>query len=1351
MEKVTGMHELWVPSDGQPILADIVFVHGLDGHFRETWTWTPRGSTKQGSKKRSLSPDNGEGPSNAKTPMVRKGFFGRPTSILLSSPDSSDSSAQKPDPPKTVHSSAEKLPSSVFWPKDLLPEALPNCRIFSWGYNADLHTKNPHKSRSTVFDHALTLLSNLTDERMEPKEIKRPIIFVAHSLGGIVVKYALNLSRNENGHTKAIYPATFGICFLGTPHRGSNVAELGEILMRMSRLWFNTPNLEIIKELKLDSGTLRIIQKQFTDNYPTHKINIRSWYEGLDYNGIEIVGQSSSMTELPGETPTMINANHVAMTKFESLKDPGYLSVSRALVRWLGTIQAEMVDVSTAFDQLKDGVLDCLKSLEDNTRNTRVEQVENAHQNTYLWLYDKATGFSKWLAVVPTSENSIFWITGKPGSGKSTLMKFAIHNLKTQQHLLRASPTPWSLIPFFFHDRGFDVQKTVTGLLQEMLYQLLSRYPPLIELILHVFMNNLQSKLPTLQTARLLQDVHFEENTVWDQETIATAKRLSQAAANHGFDTHLAWQLMDVEIALQIIVRQTKVKVQLCLFIDALDEHNGNHMALIKVLDKLVAQQAIGTVCLKMCLAGRSEPIFEARFAKSPGFAIHRHTERDIALYISDTIKSNIDIYNPPIETESLDQLEKAIAKAADGVFVWVKLVVHELVEEIIDGSNIQQLLELLASIPKELDDTYRRIIEKRKPSYLREAYIMLQVVLHSKRPLSLEALIAMTDIELRGYWIRSPVQDMQQRVLSRCGGLLMTVLSSADDKGPSTSPTYSTASESSSAATDASSRSVLGTSRVEFFHQTLKQFLQSSASAGFKWLPAVITTELKAYRTLFRFCVYLTTDMSWKEVLRMHSHLQDTFEYAKLMQMDSLHQDNFVAEFDKLLKISAFGFNDSDVPDDVRDEADCFKPDDLEDEEWYARPFSKDGLWVWSGVHDKVPGSHRSEIDFRGLDAAEYSPLHREFDLVRVGIRQGCFFYVGKKLESSLPRGLNDRQPLLREMLWFLSHKIDNFKCDGYRSLSDNPIVNCDGLYHGSKHSCVEVLDSLLIRDNLLSCKWEVTERGEPQPKVQTPLSEVLRGGIPSKCALKCLERLLKRLDPTETARADISSLINADWHSIRRSAHIYEAVAMLLENGADPMHQDSRGFHPLFYEIDHGHPHVAQLLCHYGADPAQLGNNASSFECLPRIVYENEDITGCFPQSFEQKVAGMYNILKQYKRSEGQLPLDMQIPAPRYIPVLGFELSKRLMEKGYDLTARTVKLTSSLVYLDYDKEVSDEIEALISSFKANPDPSTFETAKALHSFKLRDLLFKNRNLPLIPLDSSYHETPGDQAMLDD
>lgn len=62
-------------------------------------------------------------------------------------------------------------PGTVFWPKDLLPEVLPEARIYTWGYDVDINHVFTNAGQATNFQHAATLLSDLADERVSVEDV----------------------------------------------------------------------------------------------------------------------------------------------------------------------------------------------------------------------------------------------------------------------------------------------------------------------------------------------------------------------------------------------------------------------------------------------------------------------------------------------------------------------------------------------------------------------------------------------------------------------------------------------------------------------------------------------------------------------------------------------------------------------------------------------------------------------------------------------------------------------------------------------------------------------------------------------------------------------------------------------------------------------------------------------------------------------------------------------------------------------------------------------------------------------------------------------------------------------------
>ena len=212
-------------------------MHGLSGHPRKTWTAAaaPRGKT------------------------------------------GGERAQDHPAGESTEHSAHE---DGTFWPKTLLPDIIPDAKILTFGYDADVGGFLSSTSQNTIHQHAENLLSDLADLRKTPAEQSIPLIFVVHSLGGLIVKDAINQSVSTVGtRVKAIAPATFGICFLGTPHRGSKIASLGKIAWNCTVIGTNRPNLKLLQALKRNSEILDRIGDSFSQTLLKHDIAVYSFRE----------------------------------------------------------------------------------------------------------------------------------------------------------------------------------------------------------------------------------------------------------------------------------------------------------------------------------------------------------------------------------------------------------------------------------------------------------------------------------------------------------------------------------------------------------------------------------------------------------------------------------------------------------------------------------------------------------------------------------------------------------------------------------------------------------------------------------------------------------------------------------------------------------------------------------------------------------------------------------------------------------------------------------------------------------------------------------------------------------------
>ena len=313
----------------------------------------------------------------------------------------SDDGRQTQKPHKRRRGSPKELLQENFWPQDLLPKAIPKARIVTWGYDVQVEQMLSSASQAIIFHHAQALLSDLVMIRPSISDKQKPLIFIAHSLGGIVVKDALSLSRIDLTHLQEILPAVKGVTFLGTPHHGSKVASLGKIAFELSKLFFQKPNLDVLRGLERNSEILDRITRGFGQVLAAGSLKVHSFHQELDTNGVTIVDSSSSSIGYLHETTGTLHANHRNMAKMSSLDDIKFKRVVAVIRRWIDSESApqELPRVGRNTAVLPDGLIfdeeyqNCLRSLNFTGARSRIQNVDGAYSHTYEWIFDPEFGF----------------------------------------------------------------------------------------------------------------------------------------------------------------------------------------------------------------------------------------------------------------------------------------------------------------------------------------------------------------------------------------------------------------------------------------------------------------------------------------------------------------------------------------------------------------------------------------------------------------------------------------------------------------------------------------------------------------------------------------------------------------------------------------------------------------------------------------------------------------------------------------------------------------------------------------------------------------------------------------------
>lgn len=321
--------------------------------------------------------------------------------------------------------------------------------------------------------------------------------------------------------------------------------------------------------------------------------------------------------------------------------------------------------------------------------------------------------FSNWLS----STARIYWISGKPGSGKTTLVKYILNHPKTATYLDIWSPRALTISHFFWRP-GNKMQQSIKGLLCSLLYQLLEN--------------------SVAATDHVLQHIQDQRLGVKDGDT--------------------DWSVPELRSTfLQLL---NSYECPTCIFIDGLDEVDPADGPL-ELLD--LVEQFSRCCNTKLCLASRPEPILQGRLSSYPLLRVQDLTRADLDRYALDHLKLTgaIEDENCPNSFGSLDEpwrLRESIVDKAEGVFLWLVLAIKNVNKGFIYGDTLAMIRQRIDSLPSDLTNMYKdmwtRACEDSPKSYRQIAALYLRLVLFAPgfswsyyfpRPSTIQLMLAST------------------------------------------------------------------------------------------------------------------------------------------------------------------------------------------------------------------------------------------------------------------------------------------------------------------------------------------------------------------------------------------------------------------------------------------------------------------------------------------------------------------------------------------------------------------------------------------------------------------------------
>ncbi|PTB53727.1 hypothetical protein M431DRAFT_495690 [Trichoderma harzianum CBS 226.95] len=456
-----------------------------------------------------------------------------------------------------------------------------------------------------------------------------------------------------------------------------------------------------------------------------------------------------------------------------------------------------------------------LSGLHYKTMTMRIESVVEAYTDTYEWIFKprwakNAKGikvhFAEWLA----EKDGIFWVSGKPGSGKSTLMKFLCDHHRTAEALANwARPLNPVMSTHFFWSSGTTMQKSQEGLLRSLLYDVFKKSPKIMKMV-----------CPQR----------------WE-------------ASRRGEGDLEPWTLSELRRTLTALATCHGLGYKFCFFIDGLDEYEGDHSEIIAMLRSLAISPHI-----KLCVSSRPWNVFEDEYGKSIDRKLYLQdlTSRDIRHYVQRKLEEHPNWQVLPSEEPLYKTLLEEVTTKAQGVFLWVYLVIRSLYEGLTNGDSLPALERRTRDLPADLESFFKHMLDSVEPFYHTQMVRTFQVAMGSTSPLPLMIYSFLDeDFENQNFALQIPVKQMpmvevvrrqdqlRRRLNGRCKGLLEVCRNS--NEGP-----------------------YMG-HRVDFLHRTVRDFLRTKEMSDF--LAEKAGNHGGPNTLVFKSFVPLIKSIPWEEV----------------------------------------------------------------------------------------------------------------------------------------------------------------------------------------------------------------------------------------------------------------------------------------------------------------------------------------------------------------------------------------------------------------------------------------------------------------------------------------------------
>ncbi|KAL7782793.1 hypothetical protein V8C37DRAFT_397655 [Trichoderma ceciliae] len=616
------------------------------------------------------------------------------------------------------------------WLRDFLPKSISNARILTYGYDTMLYGS---QSETSILELSRRLLESI--KTIRPKNMRtRPLIFIAHSFGGLVVKEALVQASEGSEEDQTVYRSCYSLLFFGVPNRGLD----NRSLMSMVK---GQPNESLVRDLSESSRFLSLLHERFNDcfSFADSKIicvNETKYTRTVEWcpdtgtwertgPKVMMVGHTSATNTSRTEKiydRLSIDADHSELVKFGDISNPDYSIIEsriRNLVDNAPSVIKERFDHhSNKITQLQRQYIQNLKA--PDYEAFRKYKVGDRIPGTLDWFLNNDL-YQSWKS---TDAASGLWIQGSPGQGKTMLAKYILESLEASTSKPRTT-----VLYFFFYDQD-DSYRTASAALRSFIKQLLLLVPDAFQVI--------------------SQRVDIGASTINDISLWEVLRELFQAS----------------------------IFTTIYCVIDGLDEcqNDESRQTLLDFINNLIisssARQKNSIPILKVLLTSRPTIDLHGDLNQFPSIHLRANSD-DLKAFINGKVQALK--FHQRIKQRAIQLLGSRVGQT----FLWISIVLKRLktATTLLSEAGMEQIIN---ESPSDLERLFESIINQIKQTNDIAAQKLLIWAVFGRRPLhqdELKEAIAIQDDSINIKPIEKHLIDLNENVIASAAGVILEMI----------------------------------------------------------------------------------------------------------------------------------------------------------------------------------------------------------------------------------------------------------------------------------------------------------------------------------------------------------------------------------------------------------------------------------------------------------------------------------------------------------------------------------------------------------------------------------------------